>query len=203
MIPGRPHSSVVSDAHPVDALLLATRGATEVREFRLADLPRLTDLAADEHAQARLAVQFHLVDKRVGIVGRATANLKLVCQRCLSAVQVPVDDEFHIVLIDAEAELDQLSDDQDAVIADATRLELSWLLEEQLLLALPLVPAHASNEECASRNAVSANGAAGKTVADLELPKPKASETQRPFANLRDLLNTGPKDGPARSADKG
>jgi uncharacterized protein len=203
MIPGRSQSSVVSDAHPVDALLLATREATEVREFRLADLPRLTDLAADEHAQARLAVQFHLVDARVAIVGRATANLKLVCQRCLGAVQVPVDDEFHVVLINAEAELEQLPDDQDAVIADASRLELSWLLEEQLLLALPLVPAHTSNEACVSRNPVSANGAADKTAAEMELPKPKASETQRPFANLRDLLNTGPNDGPKRSADKG
>jgi uncharacterized protein len=195
MSPGRSQSSVASVTDTVDALLLAARGATEVREFRMAELPRLSDLAVDEHAQARISGRFHLVDGRVGIVGRANANLRLVCQRCLGAVQVPVDDEFHVVLIDSEAEMDQLPDEQEAVIVDATRLELSWLLEEQLLLALPLVPTHASTAECEQSSAANGSAAPAVAVAEMESPSVKAQETQRPFANLRELLNTEPKKG--------
>jgi uncharacterized protein len=194
MSPGRSQSSVVSVADTVDAMLLAARGATEVREFRVSELPRLSDLAVDEHAQARLSARFHLVDARVGIVGRATANLKLVCQRCLGPVQVPVDDEFHVVLVASEGEIDQLPEAQDAVIADAIRLELSWLLEEQLLLALPLVPAHATSGECAQSRAVSKSDSAADEEPDA--PEGEPAETQRPFANLRELLNTGPKKRP-------
>ena len=132
----------------VDALPLAARGATLDREFRFADLSRLSDLAVDEQARAHLTARFHLIEARVGIAGRVTAKLRLVCQRCLGPVDASVDDEFHVVLVPSEDEMDQLPEQQDAMIADATRLELAWLLEEQLLLAMPLVSLHAKLTEC-------------------------------------------------------
>ncbi len=174
-------------------MLLAARGATVVREYRVALLSRMGELAVDEQAQARLSARFHLVDARAGIAGRAMASLRLVCQRCLGAVQVSIDDEFHVVLIASEAEMEQLPDAQDAVIADAAHLDLSWLLEEQLLLAMPLVPTHATADECA-RSRADIAGDSNVVVADeLELPDAEAPKTQRPFANLQDLLKQKPK----------
>jgi uncharacterized protein len=164
-----------------DALPLAVRGATLDREFRLIDLPRLADWAVDDQARAHLSARFHLIEARVGVVGRATAKLRLICQRCLGPVQVPVDDEFHVVLVPSEVEMDQLPEQQDAVVVDATRLELSWLLEEQLLLAMPLVPLHATLAECATRahESVETNAVQSAVV---------SLDTQRPFADLKDLL---------------
>jgi uncharacterized protein len=169
---------------------LAARGATLDRDFRLADLSRLSDWAVDQQARAHLTARFHLIESRVGIAGRVTANLRLVCQRCLAPVETPVDDEFHVVLVSSENEMDQLPEQQDAMIANATQLELGWLLEEQLLLAMPLVPLHANSTECVQD---STNVEASDLLKSGELQSAGSLETQRPFADLRELLNQRPK----------
>ena len=61
-----------------------------------------------------------------------------------------------------------------AKIANAEQLDLKWLTEEQLLLAVPLVPLHADAEECES------------AVRDQDsIPLDKRNT---PFAQLRELL---------------
>ena len=171
-------ASPAANSEVVDAMLLATRETTVDRTIALVDLPRLRECASDRAATARLNARFHLVQGHAAVAGRAGAELSMTCQRCLGAVSVPLSDEFHVVLVDDEDQAKVLPEQQDVVVADATRLDLSWLLEEQLLLAMPLVPLHASAAEC--------------RVAQphVESPGVEATDgdTQRPFADLKDLL---------------
>jgi uncharacterized metal-binding protein YceD (DUF177 family) len=99
-------------------------------------------------------------------------------------MNVSIDDEFHVVIAASEVEMSQLPESQDAVIADATRLDLGWLIEEQLLLARPLAPMHERAAEC-RRTQVKAP--LPKRVSEEE--EAEDQETQRPFAGLRDLMN--------------
>jgi uncharacterized protein len=131
-----------------------------------------------------LAARFHLVDSKAAVAGRVTATLRLTCQRCLQPMNVSIDDEFHVVIAASEVELSQLPESQDAVIADATRLDLGWLIEEQLLLARPLAPMHERAAEC---RRTQAKAPAPKRVSAEE--EAEDQETQRPFAGLRDLMN--------------
>jgi uncharacterized metal-binding protein YceD (DUF177 family) len=55
------------------------------------------------------------------------------------------------------------------------------VIEEQVLLGLPLVPLHETAAEC---------GAVAAALAAVE-DEPAVEETQRPFANLRELLDKG------------
>lgn len=74
---------------------------------------------------------------------RAHARLSLVCQRCLAPVDTPLDAErsFHFVADeDMAAQLD--ADSEDDVLAMTRALDLRELVEDELLLALPLVPRH-------------------------------------------------------------
>lgn len=74
---------------------------------------------------------------------QAEARVPLQCQRCLAAMAQPVafDRRFRFVADEAEAErLDEASDDD--VLALPARLDLLELLEDELILALPLVPRH-------------------------------------------------------------
>lgn len=71
------------------------------------------------------------------------AHVDLTCQRCLSAVRVPlgVDRWFRFVADEAQAAaLDAESDDD--VLASSRSFDLRELAEDELLLALPLVPRH-------------------------------------------------------------
>lgn len=71
------------------------------------------------------------------------ATVRLTCQRCLQAVTVPlqVDSEFRFVPDEATAaELDADSDED--LLVESRSLNLPSLIEDELLLALPLVPRH-------------------------------------------------------------
>jgi uncharacterized protein len=74
---------------------------------------------------------------------RAQATLRLECQRCLQPVEteLALDRWFHFVPgEDAAAQLD--ADSEDDVLALTRALDLRELVEDELLLALPLVPRH-------------------------------------------------------------
>ena len=66
------------------------------------------------------------------------------------------------------------------MIADPTHFDVRWLAEEQALLALPLVPLHAVGE-CDE-------AAAPPQDIDRDIEQGASPGTQRPFQNLRDLL---------------
>lgn len=74
----------------------------------------------------------------------AHAEVSLQCQRCLQPTRekLEVDRRFRFVRNEDEAErLDEASEDD--VLALPPRLDLKDLLEDELILALPLVPRHA------------------------------------------------------------
>lgn len=74
---------------------------------------------------------------------RARAAVPLVCQRCLGPLvtELLVDRRFRFVATEDEAaRLDEECDDD--VLALPARLDLGELLEDELILALPLVARH-------------------------------------------------------------
>ena len=74
---------------------------------------------------------------------RAAARVPLVCQRCLGPVTAPLDVGRSLMFVhgeDAAAALDAQTDDD--VLPMARALDLRELIEDELLLALPLVPRH-------------------------------------------------------------
>lgn len=73
----------------------------------------------------------------------ADAEVALTCQRCLQPVRLPVSSErsFRFVRDEARAaELDM--DSEDEVLALTRSLDLRELVEDELLLELPVVPRH-------------------------------------------------------------
>ena len=73
----------------------------------------------------------------------ATTDVALECQRCLKAVAVPLAIQRSFLFVygeDAAAQLD--TDSEDDVLALTRALDLRELIEDELLLALPIVPRH-------------------------------------------------------------
>ena len=74
---------------------------------------------------------------------RADTSLMLECQRCLGPVPADVHAERSFLFVNGEdtaAALD--SEHEDDVLALTRSLDLRSLIEDELLLALPLVPRH-------------------------------------------------------------
>ena len=74
---------------------------------------------------------------------RVGARLPLGCQRCLQPVLQQVDDEVTLRLVDEEPRLDaaEVESDEEAYPAREA-VDVLGLVEDQLILALPLVPMH-------------------------------------------------------------
>jgi uncharacterized protein len=74
---------------------------------------------------------------------QAQVHIALECQRCLQPVYAPLATERSFLFVADEALAAQLDADTDDDVLELTRsLDLRELIEDELLLALPLVPRH-------------------------------------------------------------
>jgi uncharacterized protein len=109
---------------------------------------------------------------------QAHAVVPLSCQRCLGAVDAPleIDRWFRFVADEATAERED-DDCEEDVLALEPRPSLHELLEDELLMALPLVPMH---DTCPEPVVMQAGDAALLSEAD-------AAPRRNPFAELAKL----------------
>jgi uncharacterized protein len=131
------------------AAFAADAGTLEARE-PVASFDRLSGLlAADAPAEevawtARGELRHpRAVQPQVWLSLSASAGVWMTCQRCLQAVRVPLDLQRHIRFVadeDTAARMDAESDDD--VLALERSLDIRTLVEDELLLALPIVPRH-------------------------------------------------------------
>lgn len=79
------------------------------------------------------------------LAGELETRLTLTCQRCLEAVEMPVAAPVDVYLLSDEALAERLGEEEDYVVFADGQLDLPELLEDELILALPLVARH---EDC-------------------------------------------------------
>ncbi len=75
---------------------------------------------------------------------QATGVLPLSCQRCLEAIRFDLDIDSRLELVPEDSELsqDELEDDTRDFLPVAGALEVAELVEDEVLLALPVAPRH-------------------------------------------------------------
>jgi uncharacterized protein len=177
--PGRAHYDTApmptSPQRPLDAFGLARSGAVLEREFPVAGFARLRDRLAEPGGTAQARARFGLVGQLPTAELTVAADIVLVCQRCLGPVRRRLASESKLAF--ADEGLAELPEGFEAVGGDPHALDLAALVEDELLLALPIIPQHAAGEACALP---AVPGEAGKTAA--------AGATRRPFAGLKDLM---------------
>ena len=103
---------------------------------------------------------------------RVQAELQLTCQLCMSEAAVPVEVDRHFIFVageEAAAALDDQSEED--VLALSPEFNLRELIEDELLMALPLVPRH---EQCPEAPSLSVEDADFQEAME-EKPNPFAS----------------------------
>lgn len=168
----------------VDSVVCARAGSTIARHFSAADLPRLSEAGGHEGSSIEATFQFAHFDDRPTVSGQLRGTAVLTCQRCMRPVSVEMDDSFQVLLVEEDR-----SDEPggyEPVVANPSRLDLRWLAEEQVLLALPLVPMHES-EDC-PKGTIAHSVDDDEVASDEPAEEADAAVTQQPFRNLRDLM---------------
>jgi len=160
-----------------------------VKPERLADTGGTLKGRVPLAEMARLATLVHETDGVVEVVVRSGVDLNgtrfldihlrttltLVCQRCLDPMSVPVDTRVALGLVNSVQEAEQLMERYEPLVLEEDTLVLRDLIEDELILALPIVALHPASD-CAVRVDSARNSG------EVELPK------RRAFKGLADLI---------------
>jgi len=173
---------------PRDLARLAEMHALFELEIPLGDLPGIPEEFALADQPVRVRMQFARERGRAMVDIRLRAVLLPLCQRCLQVMRLEVAADSQVAIVDSEAAAAAVPEALETFLAPEGQGSLAALAAEELLLALPIVPRHAAQQHCPVAAGVAA-GAIGNTAVPADAPGPKV--TQRPFADLRALLERG------------
>ena len=79
-----------------------------------------------------------------------SADVQLACQRCLEPVRQRVVGEVSLAVLDSAPDGSQLPEGCEPVELEDGRLSPVHVIEDELIVSLPLVPKHARVEDCGS-----------------------------------------------------
>ena len=127
----------------IDALKFCQQGVQVSGFLPLARLQRLSQQLYVAEGEVRAELSFGLDQQsRKTVSGHLEAVLPLVCQRCLERIDISVATELSLALVWNDDQAAQLPRTLDPVVMDGEDLDLLEIVEEELLLALPLVAIH-------------------------------------------------------------
>ena len=169
----------------IDPFRLVEQGRIFDGRIPLGDFPRLKDQLFkgendDKQGEDSIVVvhlQFTRTETRLPVVrGKISSELQMTCQRCLKGKEELFETELEVVLVSSDAQADKLQEGFDTWLVEEQQIFLRDFIEDEILLALPLVIAH---DEC---------DAARKLIEALpEDEIEEAQEESNPFAALKDL----------------
>jgi uncharacterized protein len=145
----------------------------------LAEFPRLSPQLALTTGEVRGSVRFAREIGRPVADVAVSADLQLTCQRCFGPLSMHVDTDERVAMVASPEEADRVPQGRETIFAPDHRISLRDLVEEELLLTLPIVPLH-EVDECEVQPA--------EQAPESEAP---AQDTQRPFERLGELLKRG------------
>lgn len=181
---------------PVEPEQLAATGRVLEGRFRIGTLDRLTaQLAGPEREWLALEARYHIGCDRDGhgrlvVSGEATVRVPLECQRCLEPVPTDLVATFSRVIVDSEAEADEVPVELDPLLRERRLLDVAALIEEELMVSMPQVARHERVGDCGAL----ARESALEPLDDEPTEPAEPAPTQKPFQVLSGLRGKNSSD---------
>jgi uncharacterized protein len=174
----------------VDPFRLVEQGRIYEGRIPVNDYPRLkeqlfehTNKKATEDDLISVALEFTRTETGLAVIkGKITATLEMPCQRCLKAESVPFETQLEVVLVSSDVQADRLQEGYDTWLVEDQRLFLQDFIEDEILLALPLVVTHKACD--AAKELIEVLPDDDNQVDTEDEP---LEQKENPFAVLKDL----------------
>ncbi len=128
---------------------LAAREATLTGELDLGKLTRLEGLLHSNAGSVKASLRFRQRrDGWIGVELTYQAAVHLVCQRCLEPFRDDLTGRVDIVLADAASVPSAVPEGFEPFELEEGRLRPAELIEDEIIVAIPLVAKHARVEDC-------------------------------------------------------
>ena len=138
--------------------------------LNVAEMRRLPAIAAGGEQRCCARIQFGKDGELVTAVGQVCAVLTVLCQRCLEPLRLDLRPAVHWGIVTSEAAAERLQAGLEPVMVTGQRANLAEWVEDELILAMPVVPMH-QPAECA-----------------VTLTTPAVHDVDHPFAVLESLV---------------
>ena len=150
----RPENSVESDAltvysadHVLALKCLTQHKTTLHGKVSLAELPHVAESALKDDGWVSFSLTFDLDHEgRMTVQGTLNATLPVECQRCCQPMELVLGASPRLVVV-SEEEAEHLDEENEPLVLSGEPLHLGQLIEEEILLQIPLIPRHA-DEAC-------------------------------------------------------
>jgi len=130
----------------VDPLKSVEQQAEYSGSLAISKLERLQDFLQDANGDVQVALQFGQDEQGISLLrGQCQAPVKMTCQRCMQPVEVELQTEFELGIVFSDEQAKHLPKCYEPVIADHDSLELLDVIEDELILSLPM---YAYHEDC-------------------------------------------------------
>jgi uncharacterized protein len=120
-------------------------------ELELERLPRLAGLLNSPKGSVRARLRFE--QRGVGpleVTLEYETTVELTCQRCLEPFTERIAERVAMVVVEPGATGSSVPPGYEPIELDKGRLFPATLIEDELIVAIPLVPKHARLEDCGS-----------------------------------------------------
>ena len=127
-----------------EPIRLAERGAALVGDLVVSQMPRLRQSLHDDSGTVHVHISCEPGELgAVRIHGSLSTTLKVDCQRCLGAFDLPLNVSVDIRAMTGTGSVADLDLDADVLLLGEDKLvHVASLIEDELILALPLAPLH-------------------------------------------------------------
>ncbi len=164
----------------LDALKAAKENRVIAESLPLAGFERLASLLADSEGELAFEWAFYFnAGKQLQAKLSLHASVHLTCQRCNAPFPFKIDAEVEMQRVQTEAEAEALPLAVQPLYLDAlNQIQPQEILEDELILALPMFPMH-EKKDCS----LSQNQAYYATSDETQ------KNTYKPFADLNQLAD--------------
>jgi uncharacterized protein len=127
----------------IDPYRLAEKGAHINGVLPVRQMRRVAEICQDESGEVGVELRFERsdVEEVCLLQGTLTATLHVTCQRCLDRMTLHLTARPRLILLRAGGAIEEYNDENDTLVIDK-ELALCDLIEDEVLLAMPMIPMH-------------------------------------------------------------
>lgn len=108
-------------------------------------LPRLVELLASDAGSIKVELEFDRDEQGIRVLsGVLATSVSRTCERCLEPVVQPLETEFALGMVLTDEQAKQLPGRYEPLLVVPESLELREVIEEELILSLPMFAYHDS-----------------------------------------------------------
>ena len=107
------------------------------------NMPRLLASLASDEGEAEVNIRFGVDEQGIRYLkGHLAAHLTVQCQRCMESYIYEIIGDFKLGILQREEEAISLPESYDPLVIQGAELFISDVIEDELIVSLPIVPMH-------------------------------------------------------------